>query len=144
MYAAGITNSIKRRFSTHTREYRKGNYNVLDVNFAEKGERKEIWHGWNYARTHREEYQANKNAILKAIDIQLNSFKIFISEVKDLRKRERIEAAIMLNLYNKKQHWAELADRGMFLKGRYNSEIPIILKNKCSKRIFGIPKKLEI
>jgi len=144
LYAAGITNSTKQRFSTHTREYRKGNYNVLDIDLAEKGERKEIWHGWNYAKTHKEEFQANKETILKAVDKQLNSFKVFIAEVQDLRKRERIEAAIMMNVYNTKEHWAELADKGMFLKGRYNSEIPIILKNRCSNKIFGLPETLEV
>lgn len=50
LYSAGISKSIKKRIGTHTREYLKGKYNVLDVESAMKGERKEIWHGWGYAR----------------------------------------------------------------------------------------------
>ena len=144
MYGAGITNSTKRRFATHTREYKKENYNVLDINSAKKGERKEIWHGWQYAKTHPEEFLQNKETILKAVDNQLQSFRIFIAEILDTRKRERIEAAIMQNIYTSQEHWSELADRGMFLKERYNYEMPLKMKNISTGKIYGLPKLLEI
>ena len=144
LYASGITNSTKKRFSTHTREYRKGNYNVLDVMSAEKGERKEIWHGWQYAKTHQDELRLNKETILKAVETQLQAFRIFIAKISDVRKRERIEAAIMQNIYTSKEHWSELADRGMFLKERYNSEMPIEIRSICSEKIYGLPEIIEI
>ena len=144
LYAEGITNSTKRRISTHTREFRKGHYNVLDINSAKNGERKEIWHGWQYAKSHPDEFIQNKETILKAVDNQLQSFRIFIAEISDTRKSERIEAAIMQNIYTSQEHWSELADRGMFLKGRYNSEIPIKIKNLSSGKIYGLPVILEI
>lgn len=121
LYCIGVTKSMKQRLQTHTREYRKGNYNVLDVSYAIKGERQEVWHGWEYAKVHRDEFEQNKDEILQAVDHQLRSFRIFITEIRDVRKRERIEASLMNNLYLSKESWAELADRGMFLKGRYNS-----------------------
>jgi hypothetical protein len=144
LYAAGITNSMKRRLRAHTREYRRGNYNVLDVSYAIKGERQEIWHGWNYAKEHRDEFEKKKSEILQGVENQLCSFRIFIAKIHDIRKRERIESTFMNNLYLSKENWAELADRGMFLKGRYNSEMPILINNICSYKIFGLEKMIEI
>jgi len=144
LYSAGITNSTIKRFREHTRNYKNGEYNVIDVEAAERGERVEIWHGWQYAKMHREEFIKMKERILDAVERQLMAFRIFIAEICDKRKRERIEAALMLNIYNLQEPWAELADRGMFLKGRYNSEIPIRIKNICSNKIYGLPEILEI
>lgn len=129
---------------SHTRAYRLGNYNVLDVDSALRGERKEIWHGWKYARSHMDEYLENRRYITDAVEKQLKVFRIFIAEIEDVRKRERLEAALMFNLYVSKKPFAELADRGMFLKGRYNSEIPINIKNYLSSKIYGIPKTIEV
>ena len=129
LYGVGITNSTRRRITTHTREYRKGNYTVLDIKSAELGERKEIWHGWQYAKTHRKEFENKKDQILNSINVHLKATQIFIAEVSDIRKRERIEAAIMHDVYASKEPWSELADRGMFLKERHNSEMPIEIIN---------------
>lgn len=144
LYGAGITKSTRQRISTHSREYRNGNYTVLDMGSAVLGERREIWHGWKYAKTHQEEFNSRKEAILKAVETQLQAFRIFVAEVGDVRKRERIEAAIMHNLYYSKEYWSELADRGMFLKERWNSEMPVLIKNKSGRKIYGIPESLEI
>ena len=144
LYGAGITKSTRQRISTHSREYRKGNYTVLDTESAILGERREIWHGWNYAKTHQEEFILRKATILEAVENQLQAFRIFVAEVSDIRKRERIEAAIMHNLYYSKEYWSELADRGMFLKERYNYEMPVLIRNISSGKIFGIPAILEI
>ena len=144
VYAAGITNSTQRRFRSHTNEYKKGKYTVMDINAAEKGERQEIWHGWKYAKEHQEEFNFRRTEIMKAVDEQLKSFRIFVVRVPDKRVRERFEAAIMHNIYYCKEPWADLADRGMFLNGRYNSEMPIEIKNICNCLIYGLPETLEI
>ncbi|MEB3232495.1 MAG: hypothetical protein VKJ64_15910 [Leptolyngbyaceae bacterium] len=144
LYAAGVTNSTKRRLKEHTREYMKGNYNVLDIPSALQGDRKEIWHGWEYARKNRDEFQKNKAEILKAVGNQLSSFRIFITEIDDTRKRERLEASLMNTLYLCKEPWSELADRGMYLRGRYNSELPILVRNICSLKVYGLPSEVEI
>jgi hypothetical protein len=144
IYAVGITNSTKRRISSHTREYKKGAYTVLNVESAEKGERVEIWHGWQYAKEHQDEFQQNKDLILSGVDKQLQSFRIFLLQESDKRKRERIEAALMQNIYFSKEPWSELADRGMFLKGRHNFEMPIIIKNIGNHKIYGLPDSIEI
>jgi len=143
LYGAGITNSTKRRLKEHIREYKKGNYTILDMKSAKKGIRNEIWHGWDYAKTHRKEFLDNKESILKSVDQQLSSSRIFITELKDKRLRERIEASIMNNIYNSKENWADLADRGMFLKMRYNSEMPIEANNIADNKIYGLPDFLD-
>ena len=143
LYGAGITNSTKRRLKEHIREYKKGNYTILDMKSAKKGIRNEIWHGWDYAKTHRKEFLDKKETILKSVDQQLSSSRIFITELKDKRLRERIEASIMNNIYNSKENWADLADRGMFLKMRYNSEMPIEANNIADNKIYGLPDFLD-
>lgn len=144
LYSVGITNSTRRRLRDHTREYRKGNYTVLDVNHAIRGKRREIWHGWQYAKEHREEFEENQDNISQAVEKQLLMFRLFIAEINDPRRRERMEASIMNTLYLSKDYWADLADRGMNLKGRYNSELPIAIKNTCRFKIYGIPPGIEI
>jgi hypothetical protein len=144
IYAVGITNSTKRRIATHTREYKKGAYTILNIENAEKGERVEIWHGWQYAKDNPQEFEENKDFILSKLDEQLKSFRIFVLRETDKRKRERIEAALMQNIYFSKEYWSELADRGMFLKGRHNFEMPIVIKNMADHKIYGLPESLEI
>lgn len=144
LYGVGITNSTRIRIATHNREFRKGNYTVLDVQAAENGERKEIWHGWQYAKDHRSEFEINKDLILKAVEQHLKACRIYISEVSDKRKRERIEAAIMHNIYASKEPWSELSDRGMHLKERCNSEMPIKTINRSLDKIYGLSEILEI
>lgn len=140
----GVTNSMKRRLTQHTREYKKGNYTLLDVESANNGVRKEVWHGWQYAKQHQNEYLKNKDIILELAEKELVAYRLFISEVTDRRIRERIEAAILINIYSSKKPWADLIDGGMSLRSRYNYEMPINVKNVCSHKLYGLPKSIEI
>jgi hypothetical protein len=144
LYSAGISKSIKRRLKEHGREYIKGNYNILDMNYAVIGERVEIWHGWKYAKEHRYEFESKKDEILPLIKNQLSIFRIFTAEVSIIRNRERIESSLMNTLYLSKDQWSDLACRGMALKGRNNSEMPINIINDCSFKIYGMPSTIEI
>ena len=142
--SVGVTNSMKRRLAQHTREYKKGNYTLIDVESAKNGIRKELWHGWQYAKEHQNEFLENKDVILEFAEKELIAYRLFISEVADRRKRERIEAAILINTYSSKEPWADLFDGGMSLKGRYNYEVPIEVKNVCSHKLYGLPVAIEI
>ena len=142
--SAGITNSMRRRFSQHKREYMSGNYTVLDVKSANNGERNEIWHGWTYAKEHKDEFLRHKNYILESAEHDLSSYRLFITKVSDRRKQERIEFAIIQNAYISKEPWGDLVDGGMALRGRANHEIPIEAKNICSQKIYGISDIFEI
>ena len=144
MYCAGITKSTKKRFRQHTLEYKSGNYTVFNVNEAEQGRRVEIWHGWSYARTHRNEFNDRKEEILNAVENQLKSFRVFVAQVPDKRERARFESAIMNSIYNSTESWAELADRGMALSKRRKDEIPIVIKNISDIKFYGLPEFLEI
>jgi hypothetical protein len=144
VYCAGITKSTKMRFRQHTLEYKSGNYTIFEIREAEQGKRVEIWHGWSYARTHRDEFNKRKDEILKAVEEQLKSFRVFVAKVPDKRERTRFEAAIMLNIYDSKEPWAELADRGMALSRRKKDEVPILINNKSSVKFYGLPKAFEI
>ncbi|MFD2524353.1 hypothetical protein ACFSQD_00910 [Flavihumibacter stibioxidans] len=144
VYCAGITKSTQKRFRQHTLEYKSGNYTVFNVGEAVKGKRVEIWHGWSYARTHREEFTARKEEILNAVEEQLKSFRVFVAQVSDKRERTRFEAAIMHNIYNSKEHWAGLADRGMALSKRKKDEVPIVIKNRSNVKLYGLPEIFDI
>ena len=144
VYCAGITKSTKKRFRQHTLEYKSGNYTVFDVKEAEQGKRIEIWHGWSYARTHRDEFNQRKEKILNAVQEQLKSFRVFVAEVSDKRERARFEAAIMNNIYTSKEHWSELADRGMALSKCRKDEVSITIRNLTKVKIYGLPETLEI
>jgi len=144
IYGAGITKSTKRRFREHTLNYKSGKYTVLDVIQAEIGRRVEIWHGWTYAKQHRTEFIERKEEILIALEKQLISFRLFQAHIPDLRMKERFEAAIMHNIYNSNEPWAELADRGMALRKRKKDEAVIVINNISNNTIYGLPNIIEI
>lgn len=145
IYGLGITKQLfKNRIRQHRYKYKAGKYNVLDIKALKQGFRKEIWHGWKYAKNNQEEYKKRKEEIILATNNQLEHTKIFIAEIKDKREQERIEASITYHLYISKGDHSDIIDRGMHLKGRYNYEMPILITNLCNQKIYGLPQELEI
>ena len=145
LYGLGITKQLfKKRISQHGYAYNSGKYNVLDMKALKEGIRKEIWHGWKYARSHQDEYHSRKEEISIATEMQLQNTKIYIANIEEKRIQERIEGAIAFQLYASKAAYADIIDKGMNLKGRYNSEIPINIINNVDQKIFGLPRELEI
>ena len=117
---------------------------VLDVELAKSGLRLELWHGWQYAKEHQDQFLANKSVILEFVKKELIAYRLFVSEIADKRKRERIEASILINAYSSKEPWSDLIDGGMALRGRYNYEAPIKINNLCSHKLYGLPRTIEI
>ena len=146
IYAAGITRRpVPTRFREHTRKYMNGEYNVLDIAAAQQGIRREIWHGWDYAREHREEFEERRRIILDAVRKQLAGFCIFITDLgSEARTLERLEASIMNNLYRQPSPICDIPDRGMQLAPHWDSEDPIVVKNNCAAVLHGLPTFLEI
>ena len=150
IYAAGITGrSMPKRFREHTREYMNGIYNVLDIGAMKAGFRKEVWHGfWMSKERPREklaEYKKEQLKIQEAVREQLAGFRIFAANIgTNKRIRERLESAIMETLYKQPMPLCDIPDRGMRLIPRRKSEIPIIVKSKCSVMLYGLPACLEI
>ena len=146
IYAAGLTRRpVPARFKEHTQKYMNGEYNVLDVNAAQQGVRKEIWHGWGYAKKHRDEFDERKLEILDAVQKQLEGFRISVGNVgEEPRILERLEASIMENLYRQPSPFCDIPDKGMFLSPRWDSEEPLVIENDCLETIHGLPRRLEI
>jgi len=146
IYAAGLTRRpVPARFKEHTQKYMNGEYNVLDINAAQQGIRKEIWHGWGYAKKHRDEFDERKLEILDAVQKQLEGFRIFVGNVgEEPRILERLEASIMENLYRHPSPFCDIPDKGMFLSPRWESEEPIVIESDCLVTIHGLPRRLEI
>ncbi len=150
IYAAGITRRpMPKRFREHTREYMNGIYNVLDIMAMKAGFRKEVWHGfWMTKKRPRKkqvDYKNRQLQIQEAVRKQLVGFRIFAADIGTKpRILERLEAAIMENLYKQPMPLCDIPDRGMMLAPRRKSEIPIIVKNECSVLLHGLPACLEI
>lgn len=142
--SVGVTKSMKKRFAEHTREYNNGNYSVLDVECAKRGVREELWHGWQYAKEHHNQFLEHKDFILALVRKELISYRLFITEIPDRRERERLEAAILVNTYGSKEPWADLVDGGMALRGRFNYETPIEIRNVCQHKVHGLPEIINI
>ena len=143
IHSTGITNNFQRRMMQHDRSFKKGQYTILNTEKAMSGIREEVWHGWKYARDNADKFEERKSDILLALDIQLKSYKIFTVKLDDKRLRERLESAIMLNIYVQNEDWSDLQDRGMMLRGRYTYEMPIKGLNKVPFRIYGLKEEIE-
>ncbi|MGO9569976.1 MAG: hypothetical protein ACLP5H_20805 [Desulfomonilaceae bacterium] len=146
IYAAGLTRRpVPTRFRDHTRKYMNGEYNVLDIDAAQQGVRKEVWHGWGYAREHREEFEERKSIIVDAVRKQLTGFRIFVADVgTQPRTLERLEASIMNNLYQQPSPICDIPDKGMQLAPRWDSENQIVVKNNYAAVLHGLSAFLEI
>ncbi|WP_316559410.1 hypothetical protein [Methanimicrococcus stummii] len=111
---------------------------------ASKGIRVELW-PWKYSES--EEYEKNKHLVLEDAEKQLSSMRVFVTEEPDPRFRKRIESAIANNLYNSKESWSELIDRGMNVDDPIwedYGETPIEIKNNCEHKIYGLPEILKL
>lgn len=146
IYAAGLTRRpVPVRFREHTRHYMNGDYNVLDLTAAQQGIRKEIWHGWGYAREHRDEFEEQKSKILEAVRRQLAGFCIFVADVgTERRLLERIEASIMNHLSQQPSPYSDVPDKGMMLAPRWNAEPPMLMNSRSKAKLYGLPECLEI
>ncbi|MBN1763613.1 MAG: hypothetical protein JW878_11180 [Methanomicrobia archaeon] len=146
IYAAGLTRRpAPKRFREHTGKYMNGEYTVLDIAAAQQGIRKEIWHGWGYARNHRAEFEERKSTILCAVYKQFAGFRIFVADIgTEPRILERLEASIMKNLYQQPPPICDIPDERVQLTPRWDSENPIIVKNNCAAVLHGLPAVLEI
>jgi len=146
IYAAGLTRrTIGQRFMEHTRKYMSGDYNVLDLNAMQNGIRREIWHGWGWTSTKREEFEEQKSVILTAVQEQLAGFHIFIADIgNEPRLLERLEAAVMNNLYKQPSPLCDIPDKGMMLAPRRSTETTVMVSNECRFLLHGLQRQLEI
>ncbi|MGH9762055.1 MAG: hypothetical protein ACREDR_06945 [Blastocatellia bacterium] len=145
-YCAGITRRpFPQRLKEHTRKYLDGQYTVLDPFSAQKGERKEVWHGWSYARGRRSEFFARKAEITFAVHLQLAAFRVLVTEVENApRILERLEARIMKLLYDQPAPYCNLPDQGMRLAPTRKDEASIVVENTYPAPLLGCPRVYEL
>ena len=146
IYAAGLTRRLfGQRFREHTRLYLSGGYTVLDVAQLKSGVRSEIWHGWGWNAVKRAEFSERRSEIEEAARRQLAAFRIFVTEVDPQgRVSERLEAAIMNNLYVAPSPFCDVPDKGMMLASKRDSEEPISVWNACECKLHGLPERMSI
>ncbi len=146
IYAAGLTRRlVSTRFKEHTRKYLSGDYTILDLEAAQHGVRKEIWHGWGWTQEKRAEFEEKKQDIIRFATKQLAGFRIFVAEVPtEPRILERLEASIMNTLYTQPEPFCNIPDRGMMLAPKWETEEAVTTTNQCENLIYGLPKSLII
>ena len=144
--SAGLTRRpIPTRLREHTRKYINGDYTILDIEAVQQGIRKEIWHGWGWTLEKRAEFEKHKSLIEDATEKMLTGYRIFVTNIgTQPRILERLEAAIILNLYQQPEPFCDIPDRGMMLAPRWEKESPVIINNKCIFRLYGLPSILQI
>jgi hypothetical protein len=169
IYNVGITHTkrpIPERIKDYTRQYRKGECNVLDVAAAQRGDREEIWRGWKLHRTRKrarrkrggpdleledleKKFAKDKEKILDAVREQLAGFRIFIVDDGDMRMkkrvRKRLEAAILNMLERQPSPFRDIPDKNQHREPRLvSTEPPIIVENECAALLHSLPACLEI
>ena len=142
-YGVGITRRpVKRRFIEHTRNYVKGEYNILDLDYAQQGIRKVVWKGWGWTPEKRADYEARKNQVIALAHQLMLGTHIFVIETGTApRLLERIEAAIANHYYKQVDI---LFDRGMLCMPRWKTEEPIFAMFHCQSNLYGFPYQVEV
>lgn len=150
IYGVGITRRpIPQRLREHTHLYFKGRYNVYDFKALRKGKRVVVWK-WMGLGDISPSAQArfNKHRVDVTIDVckLLAGCRVFTANIGTVpRILERLEAAIIVNLHEKQPApFCTIPDSGMHLEGRWDSEKPIVITNKCAVLLHGLPNRLEI
>jgi hypothetical protein len=146
IYAAGLTHRrFRDRINEHTGKYLAGYYTVLDISDMQLGRRSEVWHGWGWTPAKRAQFAMRKTEIREAANRQLAGFRVFVANVETSgRVLERLEAAIMNQVYHEASPLCDIPDRGMMLAPRWETEEPIAAWNVCGSTLHGLPPSFTI
>ena len=146
IYAAGLTRRpFRKRFAEHTRYYMSGDYTVLDPFAIAGGERREVWHGWGWTPEKRIAFEQRADEIRAAASKQLASCRVFVAPIGTAaRVLERLEAAIMVILYEQDEPFSSIPDRGMQISPRWPGEERIVVENSTPCEIHCLPRRFAI
>ena len=142
-WGVGITRRpMRERFMEHTRSFKAGDYNILDIKSAYDGIRKVVWKGWGWTDEKRADYSSRKNEIVSLALEQLSCTRIFVIDISEPpRILERIESTLVTTLH---QFGNELVDKGMLLMPRKDNEEPIAISFESTSFIYGLPANLIV
>ena len=148
IYTVGITRRpFSKRFREHTRAYRSGVYTVFDITSLKNGVRNKVWPGFWFKRRSAEmqrDYEARADEIRNAATNLLVNYRIFVAPLPPTaRVLERIEAAIMHNLYTADGPASVIPDRGMALAPRRRDETSIQVHSISPAVLYGLPSEFE-
>jgi hypothetical protein len=149
-YTAGLTGrSFHQRFREHNRDYYAGKYTIFDVPLMQEGYREVIWPGFWFKKKrdpeHVAAYDNRREEIKQATDTLLASYRVFVAKVHvEKRLLERIEAAIMFNLYKINGSGADIPARGMKLSPRGSRELPILVHSHSHVSLHGLPEAFTV
>jgi hypothetical protein len=147
VYWVGQTSEpVRKRLTTHSREFLAGTYNVLDMAELREGRRAVLWRGlwWRKDSPDRyEEYLLNAGKVALFTLAQLRATHIYtIPTPKDRRLLARLEAAIVNTLYADPAV-GTILDRGYSLAPRRKTEDPIQVR-LTGPSFRGVPSVLDV
>ena len=149
IYFAGLTTRpFRRRLREHVRAYRTGVYTVFDAEALQRGQRVKVWPGFWFAKQRSEalieEYAKRHTEIQAAAEELLGAYRVFLAPLEaSARTIERVEAALMMRLYNGEGVVASLPDRGMHLAPHWLEEAPLRVSSTCPAKLHGVPPIFE-
>lgn len=146
IYSAGLTTrTFKKRFQEHIKAYRTGVYTIFDAKSFKNGDRVQVWRGfWFQKRTNEieKEFKERYEEINFATSELLATFRIFLAPLTvEKRVLERLEAAIMNNLYLGIGTVSNLPDRGMHLVPRRSDEKAFRVNSISAVCLHGLSEK---
>ena len=148
IYTAGITRRpFGKRFREHTRAYRSGVYTVFEGESLKNGIRKIVWPGFWFGKRSvdvQHEYESRSEEISIAVNDLLANYRVFVAPLSPIaRVLERIEAAIMHNLYIADGPASAVPDRGMALAPRRRDESLIHVQSISPVVFHGLPLEFD-
>jgi hypothetical protein len=110
-----------------------------------RGLRAEAWRGWGWTPEKRAQFAERQTEIREAAKRHLAGFRVFVANVETSgRVLERLEAAIMNQLYHEASPLCDVPDPGMMLAPRRETEEPIAVWNVCGSTLHGLPPSFTI
>jgi hypothetical protein len=150
IYCAGYTTQqFRRRLKQHDTHYRSGVYTIFDLKSFQQGARHKVWPGFWMKKPRSPslvaEYDRRLSEIRAATNIWLDGYRVFIAPVPASRRTlMRIEAGIMNSLYEAAPPARDVPDRGMSLSPRWPSEDPLLVINRTSSSLLGMPEQIIV
>lgn len=149
IYYVGQTGTaFARRQYEHLCAYGTGSYNILDPYALARGEKRELYLGFNYRQPYwrnGREFVERASVLLPAIAGIMEVIRFWFCPIEtDRRTRERIEGAIIQLLDDIAEPGIHLQDKGMHRVLRDKaSESPIHIAFADVSMFRGLPQQIE-
>ena len=141
-WGLGVTSRpVRVRFLEHSRNFKNGEYNILNVQTAISGQRQIEWKGWGWTEEKRKKYANIKNNVTGSAEEQFLATYIFIVNLPKSIRLERLESALTDYFHASGN---SLIDQGMQLSRRWEVEEKILVKFDTFHKVISLPNQIEI